>query len=230
MRPCCSSARARRAVALRHARLHDLINAGAFPAERRGLGMTVDDASSASTSAGAVRDPRHRVRRRDEEGRLHDHELPDAAAGRALDALLGERRRRPATPSLFFGLSGTGKTTLSADPERRLIGDDEHGWPTTASSTSRAAATPRCIDLSHETRAARSWTRSASARCWRTWSSIRPTAHVDYDDSAASPRTRGRPTRSSSFRNAELPGVGGHPKDVIFLTCDAFGVLPPVAG
>ena len=131
----------------------------------------------------------------------------------------------PSNVALFFGLSGTGKTTLSADPNRPLIGDDEHGWSDAASSTSRAAATPSASS-SRPRASRRSGTPSGSAPCSRTSSSTRSTRVPDYDDGSKTENTR--VTYPVELHPGRRDSLGGrHPKNVLFLTADAFGVLPP---
>ena len=130
--------------------------------------------------------------------------------------------------ALFFGLSGTGKTTLSADPSRRLIGDDEHGWSPTGIFNFEGGCYAKCIQPLAREPSRRSAMRWVSARCWKTWCSIPVTRVPEYDDDSLTENTRAA-YPVEYIDNAVIPGVGGHPKNVVFLTADAFGVLPPVS-
>ena len=129
--------------------------------------------------------------------------------------------------AIFFGLSGTGKTTLSADPERSLIGDDEHGWADNGVFNFEGGCYAKCINLSQEYEP-------------QIWNAIRfgsvlenvivdeDSRLIDFNSDLITENTRAA-YPVDFIPNAVIPGVGGHPKTIIFLTADAFGVLPPIS-
>lgn len=134
---------------------------------------------------------------------------------------------RDGDSALFFGLSGTGKTTLSADPDRRLIGDDEHGWGDDGIFNFEGGCYAKCINLSKEAEP-------------QIYNAIRfgsvlenvvvdeATRAIDYEDKSITENTRA--TYPVEFiDNCIVEGTAGHPTTIMLLTCDAFGVLPPIA-
>ena len=127
--------------------------------------------------------------------------------------------------TLFFGLSGTGKTSLSADPNRKLIGDDEHGWSDNGTFNFEGGCYAKCINLSQEAEP-------------EIWSAIKPGSVLenvvlndnvpDYNDNTLTENTRvAYPL--DYIPGAVFPSIGGNPKVIVFLTADALGVLPPVS-
>ncbi|HYE02380.1 MAG TPA: phosphoenolpyruvate carboxykinase (ATP) [Phycisphaerales bacterium] len=136
-------------------------------------------------------------------------------------------RNDPGNVALFFGLSGTGKTTLSADATRALVGDDEHGWSDRGVFNFEGGCYAKCIKLSREGEP-------------QIWNAIRfgsvlentvvdPETRVpDYDAAGFTENTRAT-YPIDHIDGAVIPSVAGHPRNVIFLTADAFGVVPPVS-
>lgn len=129
--------------------------------------------------------------------------------------------------ALFFGLSGTGKTTLSTDPDRRLVGDDEHGWSDTGIFNFEGGCYAKCINLKKENEP-------------QIWNAIRfgsvmenvvmrdGTREPDFDDGSLTENTRvAYPL--DYIDGAVIPSIADHPRVIVFLTADAFGVMPPIA-
>jgi len=129
--------------------------------------------------------------------------------------------------SILFGLSGTGKTTLSADPKRLLIGDDEHCWTDQGTFNIEGGCYAKVIKLSKE-QEPDIWNSLSFGAVLENVQYDQTSRVVDYDNISFTENTRGSYILDS-IPNAKLPAVGGHPKNVIFLTADAFGVLPPVS-
>ncbi len=130
--------------------------------------------------------------------------------------------------AIFFGLSGTGKTTLSADPLRKLIGDDEHGWSDRGVFNFEGGCYAKVIRLSKKSE-------PEIYDCTRRFGTLlenvvmdHDTRRLNLDDASLTENTRAS-YPITHINNAVLSGMGGHPNNVIMLTCDAYGVMPPVS-
>ena len=130
--------------------------------------------------------------------------------------------------AVFFGLSGTGKTTLSADPNRKLIGDDEHGWSDKGVFNFEGGCYAKVIRLCKEAE-------PEIYQCTQKFGTILEnvimdpnTRRLELDNASLTENTRAS-YPISHIENSILDGMGGHPKNVIMLTCDAYGVMPPIS-
>jgi phosphoenolpyruvate carboxykinase (ATP) len=134
----------------------------------------------------------------------------------------------PVDTAIFFGLSGTGKTTLSADPERVLIGDDEHGWSDRGTFNFEGGCYAKTINLSPKSEPEIFATTTMFSTVIENMVCDPRTGELDYTDDRYTANMRAA-YPLDFISNASKSGLGRHPKNIIMLTCDAFGVLPPIA-
>jgi phosphoenolpyruvate carboxykinase (ATP) len=129
--------------------------------------------------------------------------------------------------AVFFGLSGTGKTTLSSDPQRRLIGDDEHGWTPDGVFNFEGGCYAKCVDLSQE-KEPQIWDAIKFGSLVENTKFFPGTRKINFEDISITENTRvAYPL--NYINNSVEPSVGAIPKNIFFLTADAFGVLPPIS-
>ncbi len=134
----------------------------------------------------------------------------------------------PVDTAIFFGLSGTGKTTLSADPARTLLGDDEHGWSDRGTFNFEGGCYAKTISLSPEAEPEIYATTGMFGTVVENMVYDPETFELDFEDASLTANMRcAYPL--DYIPNASETGLGGHPKNIIMLTCDAYGVLPPIA-
>lgn len=129
--------------------------------------------------------------------------------------------------AIFFGLSGTGKTTLSADPARKLIGDDEHGWASDSVFNFEGGCYAKCVNLSKE-KEPEIWNAIKSGSLVENTKFFPNTKTINFDDISKTENTRvAYPL--NFIANAQIPSIGDAPQNIFFLSCDAYGVLPPIS-
>uniref|UniRef100_A0A7S0MTU6 phosphoenolpyruvate carboxykinase (ATP) n=1 Tax=Pyramimonas obovata TaxID=1411642 RepID=A0A7S0MTU6_9CHLO len=203
-----------------------IINAGAFPCNRYATGMT-----SSTTVAMNLKHRELVILGTQYAGEMKKgvfsmmHYLMPLCGVLSLHA--GCNIGTDGDVSLFFGLSGTGKTTLSTDPARRLIGDDEHCWGHAGVFNIEGGCYAKCIDLS-PTLEPEIYSAVRFGAVVENVVFTRSTRQVDYADSSLTENTRAA-YPIEHIDNAKIPCVGPHPANLILLCCDAFGVLPPVS-
>ena len=158
---------------------------------------------------------------------LLNHLLPDRGV-MPMHCSANHAIGNPVDSAVFFGLSGTGKTTLSADPGRVLIGDDEHGWSDRGTFNFEGGCYAKTINLDPLAEPEIHATTRRFASVVENMVCDPETLEIDFADASLTANTRcAYPL--DYIANASPTGLGGHPKHVVMLTCDAFGVLPPIA-
>ena len=204
-----------------------IFNAGAFPANSHTAGMTSKTSVDLSLERGEViiLGTEYAGEMKKAVFTLMNYLMPKIGVLSMHCSVTASRENE--STSVLFGLSGTGKTTLSADPKRLLIGDDEHCWSDEGVFNIEGGCYAKAVYL----------TREAEPQIFDAlqFGAVLENVvfdaadhHVDFSNTSITENTRGS-YPIEYIENAKIPCVGGIPTDVIFLTCDAFGVLPPVS-
>ena len=203
-----------------------IFNAGEFPANRHTMGMTSKTSIDVDLEGGemVILGTEYAGEMKKGVFSVMNYLMPK----RGVLSMHCSATADPATgiSSLLFGLSGTGKTTLSADPKRQLVGDDEHCWTDDGIFNIEGGCYAKAINLTPENEPDIFQALRFGAVLENT---VLDEAHrVHFEDTSITENTRGA-YPIEFIRGAKIPCMAGHPTDIIFLTCDAFGVLPPVA-